>query len=136
MTRVIVFGSRTWENVGIMQAVLAALPKRGLLIVHGDCPTGADHLAQLWAEANGIPTERHPADWTKYGKRAGPLRNAEMAQAGAAQAIGFRAAGPSPGTDSMANRCLCHGIPGGLIVENAEHSRGYDYYPWTGVECL
>jgi len=36
---------------------------------------GADALAERYAHDNAIPLCVHPADWQKYGKRAGPLRN-------------------------------------------------------------
>lgn len=41
---------------------------------------GVDLMGKAWAEANGIPVEEYPADWDQYGKRAGYLRNAEMAK--------------------------------------------------------
>lgn len=39
---------------------------------------GADRLGEIWAKAKGIPLKIFYADWTKYGRRAGPIRNAEM----------------------------------------------------------
>jgi hypothetical protein len=55
-------------------------------IVHGACKVsgrsegfdGADGFADEWALAHGITLNRHPADWTKHGKSAGPKRNREM----------------------------------------------------------
>lgn len=41
---------------------------------------GADLLGERWAEENGVKLTRMPAQWVKYGKRAGPLRNEEMAR--------------------------------------------------------
>src|ERR1700749_4766859 len=37
-----------------------------------------DNFAKQWADARGIPHREYRADWTKYGKRAGPIRNREM----------------------------------------------------------
>ena len=42
--------------------------------------TGADRCAELFAETNGIPIKLFPADWTKHGRAAGPIRNEEMAK--------------------------------------------------------
>lgn len=41
--------------------------------------TGIDRLGEEWATNNGKIITRFPANWTKYGKSAGPIRNAEMA---------------------------------------------------------
>lgn len=42
---------------------------------------GVDRFGEAWAEKSGIPITPFPADWDKYGKSAGPVRNAEMASA-------------------------------------------------------
>ena len=41
--------------------------------------TGADTGGEMWAKSAGLPVKKFPANWKKYGKIAGPLRNAEMA---------------------------------------------------------
>jgi hypothetical protein len=41
---------------------------------------GPDTFGKKWAEANGIKCYEFPAQWNKYGKRAGYLRNEEMAK--------------------------------------------------------
>jgi hypothetical protein len=41
---------------------------------------GADYYGKMWGEANGIRIEEYPADWNKYDKAAGPIRNGEMAK--------------------------------------------------------
>ena len=41
---------------------------------------GADQLGELYAERTGLHTYRFPADWDGLGKRAGYMRNAEMAK--------------------------------------------------------
>lgn len=40
---------------------------------------GADKGGEEWAAMEGIPVERFPADWDKHGKKAGYIRNREMA---------------------------------------------------------
>lgn len=42
--------------------------------------TGADFWGQVWARMNSIPLIIFEADWVKYGKPAGPMRNEQMAQ--------------------------------------------------------
>lgn len=41
---------------------------------------GVDTLGELWAETNGVKFIRFPAEWNKYGKAAGPIRNKQMAE--------------------------------------------------------
>jgi predicted Rossmann fold nucleotide-binding protein DprA/Smf involved in DNA uptake len=41
---------------------------------------GVDTLGERWAQENGIPVKEFPADWDRYGKRAGPIRNRQMAE--------------------------------------------------------
>ena len=41
---------------------------------------GAHLWGKVWAERFGLPVKEFPADWEKYGKFAGFVRNAEMAK--------------------------------------------------------
>lgn len=47
-------------------------------VVHG-CQRGADTFGKEWAESWGIEPKPFTADWNRFGNRAGPIRNAEMA---------------------------------------------------------
>lgn len=70
---------------------LAHAVESPLIVVHGDCPTGADVLADRWARRRepDVTVEPHPADWKIYGKAAGPRRNAHMVKLGADMCIAF-----------------------------------------------
>ena len=48
-------------------------------IICGMC-RGADTLGERFAKENGYPIKYFPADWNKYGKAAGVIRNEEMAK--------------------------------------------------------
>jgi hypothetical protein len=74
--RVIVCGSRHWINAERIRQVMALFPK-DTVIVHGAC-RGADMIADTVAKALGLETEPHPADWERYGRAAGPIRNDRM----------------------------------------------------------
>lgn len=52
---------------------------RDLTIISGNA-IGADRLGEQFATENWIGIENYPADWDKYGKAAGPIRNEEMAK--------------------------------------------------------
>ena len=70
---------------------------------------GVDMAGEIFAEANDIPIKPFPADWGKFGKRAGFLRNAEMAKY--ADALLAFWDGQSPGTKSMIQLMLNIGKP-------------------------
>lgn len=110
--RVIVCGSRRWHDRERIARVLTDLMiVRGWnpVIVHG-AARGADRIAGEEADKAGFLTDPHPADWDRYGKAAGPIRNREMALLGAELCIAF---GPAPGsgTQDMIDRAKKHGIP-------------------------
>lgn len=78
----VVTGSRDWDNARAITASLEALEKvPGLAVVIEGGALGADRIAGQWAaraRARGIAWVRFPADWQRFGKWAGPLRNDEM----------------------------------------------------------
>jgi hypothetical protein len=39
---------------------------------------GADRVAEVWAKTNSVPITVFTANWNKYGRRAGILRNNQM----------------------------------------------------------
>lgn len=49
-------------------------------VVSGACPTGVDGEGEHFASHMNVEVIRFPADWDKYGKAAGPIRNKEMAK--------------------------------------------------------
>ena len=55
---------------------LKSLPKYSI-IVHGGC-SGIDLYAAELAKLNGFETMTYPADWSVYGRAAGPIRNKQM----------------------------------------------------------
>lgn len=48
------------------------------LVVHGDCPTGIDAAIKRQCTHMGIPQIPMPAQWDKFGRKAGPMRNEDM----------------------------------------------------------
>lgn len=84
--RVVVCGGRDYDDPDTVVRVLALLDPR-TTIVHG-AQRGADTLADAAARRLGLPVERHPAEWQRLGRAAGPIRNREMV-AGADLVIAF-----------------------------------------------
>lgn len=77
--KVLVCGGRTFSNKPLVWATLNNLnvsQKIDLLIEGG--ANGADSLARAWAKESGVPIQTCPADWAKYGRAAGHIRNKQM----------------------------------------------------------
>lgn len=95
--RVLVTGSRDWPDISAVFEALSLLYEDGVpfVLVHGACPTGADAMAQEWADemnrmGYSVEVEDHPADWNGPRKRgAGFARNAEMVKLGADRCLAF-----------------------------------------------
>ncbi|TCK01348.1 UNVERIFIED_ORG: uncharacterized protein DUF2493 [Anoxybacillus amylolyticus] len=81
--KVIVAGSRSFSDYRMMeQALLHYLSRCDLSMVEivSGTARGADQLGERFALEHGCAIKRFPADWTRYGKRAGFVRNEEMAK--------------------------------------------------------
>lgn len=76
---IIVSGSRDWDDAQPIYNKLDELLKEhnSLLIVHGNAK-GVDSIANTWAKEHHVPVEKFPAEWKKWGKAAGMIRNREM----------------------------------------------------------
>lgn len=75
--RVLVTGGRKYQDYRAVNRAFSLLPTKPALIIHG-AARGADTLAERWAQCNGVPTLKFPADWTTHRKSAGPIRNRHM----------------------------------------------------------
>lgn len=106
--RCIVTGARDYVDVGYVRDVLSTLP-HGSIIVHGGC-TGCDAIAEVIAHTIGCITEVHPADWSTFGKFAGPKRNQEMVDLGADIVHAFPGV-KSNGTWDTVNKAKAAGLP-------------------------
>ena len=77
--RVLVTGSRFWVNYKIVENAIKENVPVGCIpiIIHGEA-RGADDIARKVALRNCWPSLGVPADWARYGKSAGPIRNIFM----------------------------------------------------------
>lgn len=110
LTRVIIAGSRDfndWETFNL--AMLEHFPfnfKDGhsnIEIISGGC-RGADAMGEKFGKSLGVKVTVFPADWDRYGKSAGPIRNEQMAKYAAEADKGMLIAFPignSRGTYNM-----------------------------------
>ena len=84
VTRVVVAGSRGYTDYSAAEAyiddcVRSIREQYDMVFVSGGCK-GADQLGEMYAEKHGIHVEKYSAEWKKYGRRAGPIRNRKMAE--------------------------------------------------------
>ncbi|MBO4273107.1 DUF2493 domain-containing protein [Microbispora triticiradicis] len=124
--RILVTGSRDWDDhLTIHEALTRARWDAGgpLVIVHGAWPTGADDIAAWWARQYPhlhITDEPHPADWNRYGRRAGFRRNAEMVALGADLCLAFIA----PCTKRLCPKRKPHGSHGATHTADLAEKAG------------
>lgn len=80
--KVIIAGSRYFDNYEYLKEkmdwVLQNI-KDNIVVISGAAP-GADTLGEKYAVEKGYDIISKPADWSKYGRSAGPIRNREMAK--------------------------------------------------------
>lgn len=87
--RILVTGSRNADRFQRVFNELTATAHQhgfqGLVIVHGACPTGVDHIAAYWCDSArrlGVIEERHPANWDSCGWDCPPRPHRRWKQAG------------------------------------------------------
>jgi hypothetical protein len=119
--RIIISGSRLMRDEGPIRLALRELGasadsldvKGGVTVVHGGAE-GCDFLADFVVsrEYPHFKLEQHPADWDRWGKRAGPLRNKHMIDAGADVVLAFPSIGGlTNGTRGTISLAIDAGIP-------------------------
>lgn len=81
ITKLIIAGSRDFNDYFLLKTKLTSILQNttNVEIVSGGC-RGADKLGENFAEEMGYSVVTFPADWNKYGKQAGYVRNKQMAE--------------------------------------------------------
>ncbi len=77
--KVIIAGSRHITDAEALESLIESTGWDIEEVVSGGC-RGVDTLGEEWAQKRGIPVRAFAADWARYGREAGELRNREMAQ--------------------------------------------------------
>ncbi len=113
MTKAIIAGGRNFR----------VLPKHFLWLdelharlkfteVVSGCASGADRAGEEWASKWNLPLKLFPAEWSKHGRAAGPVRNRQMAKYVADHGGGCVILFPGGnGTESMRRSALALGLP-------------------------
>lgn len=108
--RVLICGSRHYNDYESVRIFLEKNRDRIECVIEGGAK-GADRCGRMAAESLGIPVRTFPADWNKHGKRAGPIRNQLMLDAGSPHYVLAYPLKGSIGTWDMINRAKRAGVP-------------------------
>ena len=106
--KVIIVGNRSITDY---EAVVSAIKRSGFKIteVVSGCAQGVDTLGLKYAAMNHIRVMKFPANWSKYGRLAGFVRNAQMADYGEALIAIY--VGNSRGTLNMIKQAQDRKLP-------------------------
>lgn len=115
--RVIICGGRDLTDANWINRLSDYAEQYGpfTVVIQGGA-TGADAMAKEWAALNSLPCREYKANWRKYGKRAGPLRNQRMLDEGKPDLVIALPGGR--GTADMIVRAQGFGVP----VIDVEHN--------------
>ncbi len=97
-----------------------------LVFISGRAWKGADAMVIRWCRMRGYPWVEYPANWEKFGRSAGYVRNTEMAKVG-----NFLLAfwdGMSKGTGHMVNIATRLGLAVNTVLvdpDNKENEHGW-----------
>jgi hypothetical protein len=80
--KVVVAGGRDFTNYNLMKEkvdnILSQKKLTHKILILSGKSIGADSLGEIYALENNLEILSYPADWGKFGKKAGVKRNAEM----------------------------------------------------------
>jgi hypothetical protein len=77
--KILVTGGRDFKDrEGLYSALDTYLSVNKVVTIIEGGATGADEIARDWAKENGQPNWTFPANWVRYGKAAGVIRNKKM----------------------------------------------------------
>lgn len=109
--RILVCGGRDYADQAMVFGVLDMEREAGPInaIIQGECPTGADKLARMWAITRNEHCDGFKPDWHAHGKAAGPIRNQRMLDEGKPTRV-FAFPG-GRGTADMIRRAKAAGVP-------------------------
>ena len=86
--KILICGDRNWNDFKKVEEKLNEFNCAEDIIITGGC-RGADKIAEYLGKKKGFKVEVYPADWLKYGKGAGPIRNKQMLDLGPDRVIAF-----------------------------------------------
>jgi hypothetical protein len=109
--RVIIAGSRsfTLNDYPVLEEACLSSGYWFTTVISGKA-RGVDNLGEIFARKHHIPVDPAPADWERFGKKAGHLRNVYMGTKMRADALVALWDGESPGTGDMIQIARANGL--------------------------
>ncbi len=127
--RIIIAGGREFDDLPYMRqcmsGVLAIHQHKGVEVVSGGC-RGADDLGEVWANEQGLPCDVRDADWKRLGRKAGLVRNEEMAVS--SQCLCAFWDGHSRGTRHMIGCAIRGGLEVHIFPYDGDHEEIGDLF--------
>lgn len=118
--KVIIAGSRDIKDYQLLKMAIQKSELDITEVVSGGA-AGVDFLGERWAREHGVLLTRFPADWSAYGKAAGPIRNGEMAAyVGKEGALLALWDGKSKGTKNMIDQAEKHGLKFYVVISEGK----------------
>ncbi len=115
--KVLICEDRNWDNYSIIKNYVEKLPK-DVIIIEGGC-RGADRLSKMVAIQLSLKFIEVKAEWNKYGKSAGPIRNRKMLDMKPDIVIAFHNnIDKSKGTKDCINEAKKRGMVVRIVKEN------------------
>lgn len=101
--RIIIAGSRSINDMSVVENAIKDSEFQITEVVCG-MARGVDRLGAMWARRYAIPVAKFPANWDRWGRGAGFIRNQKMAE----YSDGLIAIwdGKSKGTNDMIHRMM------------------------------
>lgn len=82
--RIVIAGCRNYNNYEeakrFIEYCLGDITEENAIIIVSGGAQGADAIGERFAIEKGYIIERYAADWKTYGRKAGPMRNKQMAE--------------------------------------------------------
>jgi len=108
--KVVIAGTRTFNDYEMLKkACDFLLQSQDEIEIVSGAANGADKLGERYAAEMGYPIKKFPADWEGKGKRAGFIRNSEMAEYADAVIVFWD--GLSRGSEMMIKLAKEKGLP-------------------------
>lgn len=117
-------GDRKWCSLQVIEKIMRYMVPLGSTVVEGEA-SGADVLCKIVAERRGDSVRPYPAQWGRYGRAAGPIRNQQMLDENTVEKVlAFHDnLASSRGTKDMVNRAVKKGIETWVVTSRGEATR-------------
>ena len=109
--RVLVCGGRKFDDKAMLERALGEIEITELI---EGAAKGADTLAREWAEVKKIPVRTFKAEFGRYGRAGGPIRNKKMLAEGKPDLVVAFPGGS--GTANMVGLARAAGVPVRLVA--------------------